>query len=196
MKVFFKKSIVTKLNSKKSLISNKLYLFKYISYSPILKFQKWRVWSNYFKTIASFKSFFGFLKPKPFLMKVKFNLLNVFSLNPKPYTLTQLVSKSKKYKSDHINSLFNSASSFFFISKQKLSNIFFKLKLFKKNKINFLLFKHKIYNYTTPKHYIYPIIIKQTLCNSDFRTGMLFKVKAIKFPNISTISTYNWKSIN
>jgi hypothetical protein len=138
-----------------------------------------------------FKSFFAFLKQKPFITKVKLNFLKNFYLNPKPYTFSQIVDKSKKYTQNALNNFFVPNSTISYVSKLKLKYLLFKKNNLKKKKITFLLFKHKIFNYTTPKLIIFKKPNKINMKSNEFRTNINFFDNKVMVSNISTFSTYN-----
>lgn len=192
--VFFKKSLNFKIKNYTSKTLHKLKLFQLTSQTK--KVFKKNIWTTTNQSALVFKSFFGFLKQKPFITKVKFNFLKNFFLNPKPYTFSQIILQTKKYTSEAINNFFVNAPQPNYISKNKLKYLFFKKISTKKKKISFLLFKHKIFNYTTAKHIIFKRPKQLANQSCEFRTGLSTFIKTFRIPNTSTISTYNWKTIN
>lgn len=146
---------------------------------------------------GSFRTFFGFLKPKPFIKSSIYNFLSILHLNPRPYTLVRFISLTKKYKPRTIeNYLFKLTSS---NHQYWASSLFQKLLFVKKNKFyrthRFLLFKHKIFNYTTTKKLKFNLNVPQNAYYNDFRLDMSCKNRPYILRNLHTISTYNWKII-
>ena len=179
--------------SKKS--KNKLFVFSTIKNNfNLLKIN--HIWLNKFIYKNKFRSFFGFLKSKPFIYKIKYSFLNLYKLNPKPYTLRQIISQTKTKTKESIKIEFLVTRKDELFSKKLLKNLIFKSQTFFKRKEIFSIFKHKIYKYTTAKkrkqHCDFKIINL-----IDFRQLTSFKqIQKQQFPNVSTISTYNWKTIN
>lgn len=144
-----------------------------------------------------FKSFFVFLRTKPFIIKMRYNLLVNFIMNPRPRTLSTFISLTKKFRANPINEYFMFTKKNLFISKQQMRYFLYKLNNKSKKKFFFNLFKYKLFQYTTaPKLKIIHNTINSHFLNIDFRTNLLnIKLKR-SFPNIHTVSTYNWKIIN
>lgn len=139
-----------------------------------------------------FKSFFVFLKPKPFIIKMRYNLLKNFILNPKPYTLSTLITLTKKFRPTQINTYFAFTNVNSFISKKKLLHLFLKNTSKNKKKVFFSLFKHKLFNYTTPKQIrITFLAVYSQFTQLDFRTNLMNYQFKRSFPNVHAISTYN-----
>jgi hypothetical protein len=158
-------------------------------------FSKWGLQSN------KFRSFFGFFKPKPFIKNCTNYLLDRLYLNPKSYNLKIFIQNTKIIPKLLISS--------FFIPKYEVSSTVSKLMLkeflLKKNKsgwagFQYNLIKHKLYNYTTSKAVKinqYMSLRTQLHKCTDLRTGLSSAQKPYNgIPNLDTISTYNWKSIN
>lgn len=140
----------------------------------------------------NFKSFFVFLRTKPFIIKMRYNLLVNFIINPRPRTLSKFILLTKQFRADHINNYFMFREKNLFISKQQVRYFLYKLTNKSKKKIFFNLFKYKLFQYTTaPKLKIIHNAFNSHFLNIDFRTN-LFNIKLKRsFPNIHTVSTYN-----
>lgn len=149
--------------------------------------------------IGSFRSFFAFLKPKPFIRSSTFILLSSLHLNPKPYSLNQVITQTKTFSANQLNTFFQSNKrNNAILSSQLLLWLVSSSLQTTKNSLNFNLFKHKIYNYTTGKKIIRLFTVTKISQPIwlDFRTASSSYRQITSVPNVSTISTYNWKSIN
>lgn len=184
---------------------------KTIKKNPLRVFSKNTLWSREL-TLAThlhrkkklftsrFRSFFGFLKIKPFIKSCKFEFLSTFVINPRPYALSRIITQTKGYTVKAIqNELFNQyLSDITFISKNSLYRV---LKVQRPTLLrgaNFLFLKHRIYKYTTPKKKNYNPVYRSvgSLWQVDCRTGL----RSVNYcthtsANSGTISTYNWKFI-
>lgn len=145
----------------------------------------------------NFKSFFVFLKPKPFVIKNRYNLLQTLRINPKPYSLSNLIKLTKRFSPQSLNNSFTTQYTHPFISKKNLKLIIFSTKNKTKKKLFFNLFKHKMFSYTTAKKLtFYQHSTNSHLSNLDFRTMLTLSTYSKEFPNVGNISTYNWRIVN
>lgn len=180
-------------------INKKNFSLKLFKFETLYKnfFKSTTLWNGKLSNHMLFKSFFVFLKTKPFIIKMRYNLLTYFHMNPRPYTLSSFILKTKQFKTNSINLYFNFSSQINFISKKKLFWYFFKTTNRLKKKLFFNFFKYKLFSYTTPKKYNRIALNTYShLFQLDFRTNLINLTYKHSFPNVTTISTYNWKVIN
>lgn len=177
---------------------NSLKLF---SRSPItsnvtLLLKRKSVWALRHAPSGFFRSFFGFLKPKSFISSSKFNLLAGLRINPKPYSLSQVISQTKKYTASQILNTLEllsvksvSCVSITFL-KKKTQKILPKLT----QQALFRQFRHKIFSYTTPQR-LTPLTtnnVDLVYTYSDIRTGFTLKPHlSSSLLNSDTVSTFN-----
>lgn len=156
-------------------------------------FNKNYLFKNQFQQKYTVRTFFGFLKPKPFIRDSIFFFLQIFTINPKPYTFSRFISFSKKYKPKTIQLFITKRleDSNRYWSSILLNKLIKKLRLKYITTQRFLLFKHRIFQYTTPKQtkLLESCPIKPEII--DFRTNLHFNQIKPKVPNITTLSTYN-----
>lgn len=186
-------------STKPSILTSQNYypltLFKHVVFKKT--FTKSNIYNVYNYPAMNFKSFFVFLKPKPFIIKMRYNLLTNFSLNPRPYSLSTFIRLTKRFRSESINNYFQFSEKNFFLSKKKILFLVLRnvSKVKKKNFFN--LFKYKLFQYTTPKKIkLFYEPNYSHILQLDFRTGLIDMHYKKSFPNVTTISTYNWKIIN
>lgn len=158
---------------------------------------------NFFSIKLKFRSFFGFLKAKPFVNNALYKFLNNFYINPKPNALSQIISQTKKYSSSSIQKTFdtNTAPTInSYVTKIGLQHVISKTRIFSLQSARFSLIKHRVYKYTTPPRSKTSILANLTLQLSvlgDLRMGLAHKhTPQGEVYNSTTISTYNWKTIN
>lgn len=159
--------------------------------------QKNIVLFNQSKRIQScrFKSFFGFFKIKPFVYESKLIFLQYLTLNPKPRTLQKWLENSKKYQpSTLVNPIRSECSGE--VSESGLLGVVFKKNSSSLRRLRYLIFKHRIFNYTTPKNIIFRGQTLQWSQQVDIRIGWGFRHIPTLLPNSHTLPTYNWKIIN
>lgn len=123
---------------------------------------------------------------------MRYSLLKNFIMNPRKITLSTFITLSKKYKISQIDHYFQAVTKFMFISKKQLRFLVLKINPKKKKKISFELFKYKLFAYTTPaKSKLIFEPVYSHLRSIDFRTGLVNMCRKKRFPNVSTLSTYN-----
>jgi hypothetical protein len=123
-----------------------------------------------------FRSFFAFLKPKPFVINLRNLFCKTFLINPRNRTLSGVIKNTKKFSTLNLQNYFNTRKTSIkpIISSLTLQKLTTKLSKKIRAKTNFVLFKHKIYNYTTPKSNIYQHLADVTRLypvGLDFRVG-------------------------
>lgn len=153
------------------------------------------------KYSRKFRSIFGFLRPKQFITRVRFKWLGLFPVNPQPRAFQQWVSATKKYRAEALSLALHTAANPVHppvMSKQALWKSCTRQFPRSRNRLKFLLFRHKVFNYTTPKIPQYNLTERRYTVRwgDDLRTGYTLRTYPMMVPNMDTVSTYNWKEIN
>lgn len=171
-----------------------------VSKNISLLIKKKKIWDRRYASFGFFRSFFGFLKPNSFIVASKFNLLTSLRINPKPFSLSQIISQTKKYTAPQIATFFESTT----VQTRKYTSVSFLKKSVQKvlpkitQQSSFKLFRHKIFNYTTPKTLrpTFPTTSNVSYSYSDARTGYILRAYlSPSLLNSQTVSTFNWKNI-
>lgn len=150
-----------------------------------------------FRPKNKFRSFFGFLKPKPFIKESRYFFLKYLTINPRHRTFQKWVQNTKKIKSYYMPNISTNTPICLGVSELGLRALLHKLKPASLYRLKYKLFKHRVFKYTTPKRYTTTDKLGGSyLFQRDLRTGLVTAHLQQILPNASTISTYNWKSIN
>ena len=146
-----------------------------------------------------FRSLFGFLKPKRFIINSKINFLKILTINPRLRTLQRWLINTKKIKPNNLifPNITYKLSWKNGVRKSLLLLFVKKIKYFNQNRYRYNLYKYKIHQYTTKPRYRLDTYSPNIIFKSgDIRSGLSNVNFRAYLPNNYTISTYNWKIIN
>jgi hypothetical protein len=199
MKVSVNRNI-TSISSKKLQVFNSRPRFGQIDFQAKLT----RRWSPRVLYSTAFRSFFGLLKTKVFLNESRLSFLKFFKMNPRRGKLSYWVSRTKVSNPEAVNSVVTNVTRYdHHVSLPQLKWVVLKHRRKCIAPLRYLMFKHRIYNYTTPKPIAsywdsvvnYNKFGKVMSANIDPRISLMSGQTAATFNNTHTVSTYNWKQI-